>query len=145
INEVIKSLEDNKKYVLNLDDKSFELAQEDLMISIKPFDGFAFENNRQDFVALDVTLSPELLLEGHAREVVNKIQFTRKEMNFEIMDKIKVYYHCDGDVCCAIKIYTDYLKAETLTEEIIKLENVEDGMKEWDINGHVLYLKIERV
>ncbi len=144
VSEILEALETNKLYTLVVNENSFELSQEDLIISIAPKEGFAFENNRQMFVALDVVLTPELVLEGHAREVVNKVQFTRKEMNFEIMDKINLYYYCPEEVCQSIKTYSDYIMSETLTNKIVKTESIEADMKDWDINGHTLYLKIEK-
>ncbi|HPM01442.1 MAG TPA: isoleucine--tRNA ligase [Candidatus Cloacimonadota bacterium] len=145
VNEILSAFEGNKPYILKLNDQEYEIASEDLMISIAPVQGFAFENNRQNYVALDVNMTPELILEGHAREVVNKIQFTRKEMKFEIMDRIRVHYFCPEEVCNALKIYQDYIKSETLSNEILRTDNITEDMKEWDINGHKFFLKIEKM
>lgn len=145
VNELLSAFEENKPYILKLNNQEYEIASDDAMISIAPKEGFAFENSKQNFVALNTTLTDELILEGHAREIVNKIQFTRKEMKFEIMDRIKVTYLSQEQIDNAVKIYRDYICSETLCNEISCSNTLTEDMKEWDVNGMKLFLKIEKI
>lgn len=142
LSALLEAFDGNKTYSLEINGQSYELSSEDVMISIKTKEGFAFENNKQNYVALDVQLTAALIQEGHAREVVNKIQFTRKEQKFEIMDRIIVRYVSNDEINEAVKAFNDYICSETLCQEIICLNDQDDSMKEWDVNGIPFYLQV---
>jgi len=80
-------------------------------------------------VALDITISPELKQEGIARELVNRIQNIRKDSGFEVTDKIKVELQRSGELESAIKNNENYIKDETLTEELKFNDIVENGIE----------------
>jgi isoleucyl-tRNA synthetase len=140
IQEILESFKTKKEFAFN----EFRLVEEDIFISISAKEGFVFENNGNVFVALDTKLSEELISEGHARELVNKIQFTRKENNYEIMDRIKVYYHCNETLQDVFKDFAEYISAETLTDKFVYVEKPDDTMKVWDINGLEFFMKIQK-
>ena len=102
----------------------------DVRISAK--DGFAVAMENNIFTILDTVLTPELVKEGLAREVVSKVQQLRKQNDFEMMDRIDIVIDADEDVCEAVKEFADYIKDETLadTVEFAKAEEC------FDINGH---------
>ncbi len=96
-------------------------------------------------MALDTQLTPELIQEGFARELVNKIQFTRKENGFEIMDRIVVFYCADDEIDNAFSKHTEYIKNETLTDSFNRVKEChEDGTK-WDVNGKEVWLSVTKV
>ena len=134
-NHIVDALHQGKDYYVDIEGKSYKLTEEDLIISIKDKEGFVFESNKELFVALDTHLNPELIEEGLARELVNKIQFTRKEKNFEIMDKIHVFYQANEQIDTVFEKYKDYIMSETLTKTISKVKEIKENMVEWDING----------
>ena len=102
----------------------------DVRISAK--DGFAVAMENNIFTILDTVLTPELVKEGLAREVVSKVQQLRKQNDFEMMDRIDIVLDADEDVCEAVKEFADYITDETLadTVEFAKAEEC------FDINGH---------
>jgi len=124
--------------------QALELASEDVVVHIAPREGYVFQSIRDLFVALDVTLTPELLLEGYARELINKIQFTRKEQGFEIMDRVLVSYDGDEDIRKAVEAYGDRICSETLCDRLSRIEDMTDG-QEIDINGKPVRLLVSRV
>jgi isoleucyl-tRNA synthetase len=69
-------------------------------------------------VGLDTAITPQLEIEGTAREFVNRIQNLRKDSNLEVMDRIKIYYSAPPKVEKAVQEMTDYIKTETLAAEI---------------------------
>ncbi|MFA6720805.1 MAG: isoleucine--tRNA ligase [Candidatus Cloacimonadaceae bacterium] len=121
-----------------------ELVPEDVAVHIQPREGFVFESLKEMFVALDTALTPELIREGYARELVNKIQFSRKEQGFEIMDKIAVEWHADAEIADALAEHGDFIRSETLCNELRESASPE-GLNEYDINGKQVFLGIKRV
>ncbi len=142
---IVEILHQGKDYFLEIDSRTFKLTEEDLIISIKDREGFVFEANKDLFISLDIHLTPELLEEGLARELVNKIQFTRKENNFDIMDRIKVFYFGEEDIKKVFTDYAEYIKNETLTESFHFVKVPHDDMVKWDVNGKELYLSIAKI
>jgi isoleucyl-tRNA synthetase len=143
-NNIIETLHEGKDYYMDIDGRSFKLTEEDIIISIKDREGFVFESSNELYVALDTKLTPELIKEGFARELVNKIQFTRKESNFDIMDKIKVFFSADEEIQDVFTQYADYIKTETLTDSIHYVRNPEKDMLERDINGKTVFLAVAK-
>ncbi|MCB5225154.1 MAG: isoleucine--tRNA ligase [Candidatus Cloacimonadaceae bacterium] len=127
-----------------LEPLGLDLVPEDVAVHIQPREGFVFESLKDTFVALDTTLSPELLREGLARELVNKIQFSRKEQGFEIMDRIRVSWKGDADIAAALAEHGDFIKSETLCDELLENPDIQ-GVQPVDINGKEVFLKIERL
>ncbi len=121
-----------------------DLLPEDVAVQIKPREGYVFECMQDLFVALDTELTPELLQEGYARELVNKIQFTRKEKGFDIMDRIELVWHADAEIGSAIARHRDYILSETLCQNLSEV-SAPDGLEAFDINGRQVWLGISRL
>ncbi len=143
-NHIVETLHQGKDYYLEIDGGTFKISEEDINISIKDKEGFVFEANNGLFVALDINLTPELIEEGIARELVNKIQFTRKVKKFEIMDRIKVFFVGNDEIKKIFEKKADYILKETLTDSFHEIEIPEKDMTKWDINGKEVYLSIEK-
>ncbi len=75
-------------------------------------------SNRFISIDLDCTLDDELIAEGIAREAVNRIQRSRKEMNLNVADRIAVTYSGADPVIVAIGKYSGYVAAETLATRL---------------------------
>ena len=103
-------------------------------ISIQQREGYTFESHKDMWVALDTSLTPELIKEGYAREINNKIQFTRKENNFDIMDRIDVFYYADEELAEVFTTFADFIASDTLTDNFLR-EDSNSQMEEYDING----------
>ena len=132
-----------KEKGLNIDDEEIKLLEEDLKVTYNNKEGYASQSNNEYYIILPTELNDELLQEGFARELINKIQFMRKEQDFEVMDKIKVsYFTEEEDIVKAFENHGEYIANETLTNEIQKLDN-SDG-QEWSINGKKTFLKVEK-
>ena len=101
------------------------MTLDEFEISSQDIEGWLVANQGNLTVALDVTISNELRKEGIARELVNRIQNFRKESGLDVTDKIKLRVLKDGVVEKAILENENYIKTETLTEELL----IEDEMK----------------
>ncbi|MCD4652159.1 MAG: DUF5915 domain-containing protein, partial [Candidatus Cloacimonetes bacterium] len=143
-NAIRATILDGGTHSIEIDGQTVELIDEDLLFSIQKREGYTFESNRTMYVALDTHLSPELVQEGLAREMVNKIQFSRREMGLDIMDRIIVTCAGPDEICEALKSYSQYIKDETLTDDILSVSTPAEKMSELDINGHLVHIRIEK-
>ncbi|WP_310555360.1 isoleucine--tRNA ligase [Flavobacterium sp.] len=107
--------------------KSVILTLEDVEITSQDIEGWLVANSNGITVALDITISDALRKEGIARELVNRIQNLRKEAGFDVTDKIKVAVQKNDIINQAILDNQDYIKSETLTNELMLLERIENG------------------
>ena len=106
---------------------SVTLSLEDVEITSQDIEGWLVANSNGITVALDITISEELKNEGIARELVNRIQNIRKDSGFEVTDKIKVQIVRSGILEEAILKNEDYIKSETLTDELVFVAALENG------------------
>lgn len=118
------------------------LTAEELIIETIQAEGFAAASDAGLTVALDTELTPELISEGFLREMVSKIQTQRKDSDFEVTDRIKVYYQASPKLQPIIEGYADELKHEILGKVLLPLDQAPQGQKmvTWDINGEELKL-----
>ena len=116
--EQISKIEDGEGYQLNVNGEQFDLTLEDFQISSEDIPGWQVANDGPITVALDITLDDELIAEGTARELVNRIQNIRKNKDFEVTDKIVVHLTDHERINPAVAKYGDYIKGETLALEI---------------------------
>lgn len=136
-------LEAGETVKVNLEGEELEINKDYVLTTITAKEGFtvAMENNL--FVILDTTLTKELIDEGYAREFISKVQQMRKNNNYEMMDRIKVYFDGDDEIAGAVEIHNDYIMQETLA---VSIERVSDKSFEvQDLNGHDTGMKVERV
>ncbi len=120
----INELETNGRCDLTVDGQPVELLLSDVDIATQDIPGWVVANEGSLTVALDITLTDELVDEGIARELVNRIQNIRKE-GFDVTDRISVMLQSgqwDGAVCR----HRDYICSETLTESLELVPTVED-------------------
>lgn len=75
-------------------------------------------------VALDVTLTPELLAEGTARDLVNRIQNIRKDKDFNVTDRVMVTPENSAAILDAVEKFHDYIKAEVLATDMVLADHV---------------------
>jgi isoleucyl-tRNA synthetase len=103
------------------------LSKEDVEIITEEIPGYEITSKGSLTVALDVTISPELRMEGVAREFVNRIQNIRKEKNLQLTDKIFVKVAENGNILAAITQFNDYICAEILAEKLEFVSEIMDG------------------
>ena len=106
-------------YTLALPGGDVILNPGDYAISSEDVEGWQVASEGSLTVALDVEVTPELRKEGLSRELVNRIQNLRKSSGFEVTDRINtVVYSNDGGLAEALKVFGDYVKAQTLSLSI---------------------------
>lgn len=110
-----------EEFTINLND--------DVEVFAEDIPGWQVTNLGSLTVALDVTISEELKQEGISRELVNRIQNLRKELNFEVTDRIKVWLQNDNLVASAVAKNKDYICAEILADEFELTDTVNNANK----------------
>ncbi|MFF5384357.1 isoleucine--tRNA ligase [Pedobacter suwonensis] len=102
---------------------------DDVEVFAEDIPGWQVTNIGSLTVALDVTISEALKQEGISRELVNRIQNLRKELNFEVTDRIKVSLQNDNLVASAVAKNKDYICAEILADEFELTDAVNNANK----------------
>ena len=129
-----------KKGAIMLGDERFDCG--DILIFREAKEGSGALSNRLISIVLDTTLTDDLLQEGLAREVVNRIQKTRKEMNFDVENRIHVHYEAEGKLLKSLDKYGDYIKRETLAQTLVG--GICRDARQFVIEGETLKLSLER-
>ena len=118
------------------------LEKDDVLIDTAEKDGFVSSGDHTLTVVLDTNLTPELVEEGFVREVVSKVQTMRKEADFDVTDKIRVYH--DGSQKVADVLAANDIKDDVLATEVVAGKGG-SYTKEWNINGEAVTLGVEKV
>ena len=123
----IVKIEKEGSISVEINDKMIILDTADVEISSKDIEGWLVANAEGLTVALDVTINEDLRKEGVARELINRIQNARKESGLEVTDKIKLIVLRTADLETSVKANEDYIKIETLTNELVFVDELENG------------------
>ena len=127
--EDIKKIEQKGVLDVEINEKKITLELSDVEITSQDIEGWLVANEGSITVALDVTISEELRKEGIARELVNRIQNLRKDSGFEVTDRIDVLLQKDDHIVKAVQSNIDYIKTETLTQELEIKDQVNNGIE----------------
>ena len=95
-------------------------------------------------VVLDTNLSPELVEEGFVYEVISKIQTMRKDVNFEVMDHIKVAVNGNAKIAEIVEANKEAISEKVLAGEIVTDTELAT-MKEWNVNGEKVTIGVEKI
>ncbi len=123
--------------------ESFQLTVDDVEITRKVHEGWVAMNAGAVTIALDTEITEELILEGIARELINKINTMRRQANFSVTDRICVQIGASERVKRALQIHGEFVKAEVLAVEMDFGSSTDST--QWDINGEPTAILIEKV
>ena len=121
--EQIAEFEQSANYQLST--VNYQLSTEDVEITTEDMPGWLVAAEGKLTIALDIEVSEELLQEGIAREIVNRIQNLRKQKDFEITDKIDIKLQCLPQIEGAVTNFKNYIANQVLANNIELVENVE--------------------
>ena len=123
----ISEIENKGYYLLYLPSGEVHLELEDVEIITEDMPGWLVANEGKLTVALDITVTDDLLREGIARELVNRIQNIRKSNGYEIIDKIVVEIESRDEINEAVKEYTNYIASQTLANSVLLSSHLENA------------------
>jgi isoleucyl-tRNA synthetase len=123
----IASFERNSIFVVSVNEESLSLALEDVEIFSEDIPGLQVASEGAITVALDINVTPELRLEGIAREFVNRIQNLRKESDFQVTDKIVLRIVRHPELTEAMDKYSEYIGLQTLASKVELVDHLSSG------------------
>ena len=130
-------------YTVEADGQTLELAPEEILISYEGPQNFKCSLEQGTFLALDTTLTPELLQEGVARDFNRLMQDQRKALNLDISDRIVVSYAASPRIAEAIAAHEAYLRNELLAERLELSVTQKSGTKLL-LSGEEIFVTISR-
>ncbi len=144
--EVVALFSRGDKLTFDVDGSEIELSKDDVLTEPVQKEGLVSQSQGDLTVALDTRLTDDLIREGFAREVISKLQTMRKDLGFEVTDRISVRIACGGKLGSALKAYEDMIKASVLAVEMdLDGAGAGDGSQEWSINGEKAVLTVAKV
>jgi isoleucyl-tRNA synthetase len=132
--EVIQ-LEQSGAFMTEVNGAAVSISREDVSIAAQSIEGWLVESFEGLTVALDTTLTPELVNEGLAREFVNRVQNMRKDAGLSVTDRIRIYFESSGRLGDAVQRMTDYIKSETLATQLNAGRDSAEHWQNWEIDG----------
>jgi isoleucyl-tRNA synthetase len=125
--------------------REVELAPGDVLVQAQPREGLVVAGEAGIVVAMDTALTPELVNEGLAREVVRRLNELRKTADLKLTDRIKTTYQASPRLADAIASFADTIRAETLSVEL-RAEGATGGQTASDtFDGESLTISVTRV
>jgi isoleucyl-tRNA synthetase len=121
---MVKELRKNKFFRLNVNlsgqGKEIEIDIDDLVITETPRSGWSVSSHAGESLALDLTLTPELIRAGQIREVIRAIQEERKIVGLDVSDRITVNWNAPADLSAAINSAVSEISAEVLATKMVQ-------------------------
>lgn len=119
---------------------------DDILVARTEHDGHVTETGNGATISLNVDLTPELVTEGQARELKNRIQTMRKEAGYNVSDRIRVGIDAPADLAAGFERFEAYIRGETLADEI-RFDaplDAADAEKACEIDGETIRIAITR-
>jgi len=124
--------------------ESLRLEPTDVVVQRTPREGLVVAAEENVIVAIETTLTPELVREGLAREFVSKIQNLRKEADFEVSQRIVIEFAADDEIGAALKAHHAYIVGETLALACERMRELPDDGADLELNGHACRVRVAR-
>ena len=143
--EDINKLEQENTLDLQISSETITITAEDVEVSYDDIPGWSVAREGRITVALDISVTGELEMEGIARDLVNRIQNIRKESGFEVQDKISINIQKNNNLLNnAVEQHKNYICGETQAVNLVLEEEVIDGTV-LEIDDHSVVIKIEKI
>lgn len=131
--KLLSHLLEGTNVTLTIEGQPVELTPEDVQVERQIRDGMIALNQGHLTIALNTNLNDDLISEGLAREIVNKINTMRREANLDISDRIHVRIQSSPQVQACFGAWGPYIQNEVLA---LTVDFVDNTGTTWDLNGH---------
>jgi isoleucyl-tRNA synthetase len=133
---VAAAVREDQAVAINVNGQDHELTAKDLLVSMKPLEGYQVEREGSHAVALELEIDHELRVEGWSREIVHAVQAARRDAGLEVTDRIALILDGDAALLDAARTHEGYIATETLAVEVA-YESL-DGAEPVQIDGRDL-------
>ncbi len=141
--EDIRTIEKQKLINLTINDEEIKITIDDVSIFFKDIEGYVIANDDSTTVALDTTLNEDLISEGLAREFINKIQNLRKDLNFDVQDRINIsLYTEEPKIKESINTHKQRICSEVLAASLNFTQEKNQDYTEVQIDKYKIFIKI---
>jgi isoleucyl-tRNA synthetase len=144
-NELLKQIRNKNKYKIELKDDEIYLGRDDLIFESESTEGYTSSGDDNFTVGLTTQLNKELIQEGIVRDIIRHVQTMRKNANFAVEDRIKIYSLVDGPVWEAISSFEKLFKNEVLAVDLIKESKTGEYSETFKISDQNIQFGIERI
>jgi len=149
--EVAANVREGRPTVLEVEGQTVELGPEDLLLDARSPEGYAAQEERGYLAALRTEVTPELRLEGLARDVVRLVQNARKTAGLEVSDRIVLDLAADGELLSALREHRESIAGEVLATAVsVEGETTQDAPRgasheeSHEVAGHALTLRLTK-
>jgi len=139
--DAIRKLEVEGNIEIDLEGEKYLLQREEVDIQSEDVEGWMVASRNEFTVALDVQVTPSLEQEGHARELINRIQKIRKDIDLQLTDRILVTVQSLPEFDNSFTRFNDYICAEILADKIVLEADLKDGF-DTEIDGKSLKINV---
>lgn len=139
----IRVLENTGKISVHLNGAPTDLLIEDVEITTQDMPGWLVASENATTVALDITITEKLHQEGMAREFINRIQNLRKDLGFELTDRIQVKYKAENELVKGVNHFKSYICGEVLALSIEETQENSDHIL--DVYEHPVHIFLTKV
>ncbi len=144
-NDVVDAFARGEEVTFTVDGTEVKLAAGDVLTEPMHKPGFTSAEDKGVTVVLDTNLTPALIAEGYAREVISKVQTMRKDAGFEVTDRIEIAFESGDEVAQALATYEEMVCRTTLAVRIARGAAPEGWFaRDWDINGKKASLAVTK-
>ncbi len=140
-----RALMDGHQLLVSVDGQPFKIQPEEVEVRAEARAGLVVASEGAYLAALSTELTPNLVQEGLAREIVRRVQAMRKEAGFDIADRITTYYQAPNELMQVFQAWGDYIKVETLTTQLVTaVPPTEAHIETHRVEGRALILGVQR-
>ena len=144
-NELLKQIRNKNKYKIELKDEEIYLGRDDLIFESESAQGFTSSGDDNFTVGLTTKLTEDLIQEGIVRDLIRHVQNMRKNANFAVEDRIRIYALLDGPVGKAIFSFENLFKNEVLAVDLIKESKIGEYSESFQVANQNIQFGIERI
>ena len=144
-NELLNQIRDKNKLKIKLKDEEILLGRDDLLFESQSTEGFTSSGDDNFTVGLTTKLTKNLIQEGIVRDIIRHVQTMRKNANFAVEDRIKVFALLEGQVGEAISSFERLFKNEVLAVDMINESKTGEYSETFQIANQNIKFGIERI
>jgi isoleucyl-tRNA synthetase len=132
--------------VMTVEGQEISLGGDDVLVQTESRGGLAVASDKGVTVAVDTTLTPDLLREGYARDMVRAVNTLRKNADLALDDRIELRYQADDELAASFEQFAEYIQQETLAV-VLEAGPVQSAAHQEEINidGHEVQVGIDVV